>query len=69
MILYVARDKNGALYLFTGKPYKDNGIWNVNYKDLYGDNPYYQLDSNLFPEIKWEDTEPTEVELTIKNKV
>lgn len=55
------------MYLFTGKPYKDNGIWNVKYKRLCGDNPYYQLDSNLFPEVKWEDTEPTKVELTIKN--
>ena len=27
-----------------------------------------ELDKNDFPEVKWEDEEPTEVELTIKIK-
>jgi hypothetical protein len=30
---------------------------------------YFKLDSSLFPEVKWEDEEPTEVELVKKEKV
>ena len=35
-----------------------------------GDNPhdFYKLDSSLFPEVKWEDEEPTEVELVKKEE-
>lgn len=62
MKLYVARDKNGSLYLYGNKPKKHSIIWtNLGFVE--------RLDSNLFPEVKWEDEEPTEVELTIKKKV
>lgn len=62
MKLYVARDKNGSLYLYEYKPKKHSIIWtNLGFVE--------ELDSDLFPEVKWEDEEPTEVELTIKKKV
>lgn len=61
--MFVARDKNGKLWLHLSesKPYKDvDDVW-VNCR-----GKYHQLDSSLFPEVKWEDEEPTEVELVIK---
>lgn len=63
MKLYVARDKNESLYLYEYKPKKNRTIWNDNLGFVE------ELDSNLFPEVKWEDKEPTEVELVIKKKI
>ena len=61
---YIARDKSGGLYIYTkGKPYK--GVW------LWGtDNPdcTAKISSNILPEIKWEDEEPTEVTIEIVGK-
>lgn len=59
MKLYVARDKNGALYLYENKPYKDVGIWCPRGMSIL-------LGRDALPEVKWEDEDPTEVELTIK---
>lgn len=54
--LYVARDKDESLYLYEYKPKKYNTVW------CDGIGFLEKLDSNLFPEVKWEDEEPTEVE-------
>lgn len=61
--MYVARDKDGDLYLYKKQPVKYSESW-----QLCSDNPhdFYKLDSSLFPEVKWEDEEPTEVELVKK---
>lgn len=63
--MYVARDKDGRLFLYFTKPSKI-GIFDkwclVNSRP----NDYYEIDSSLFPEVKWEDEEPTEVELVKK---
>lgn len=62
MRLYVARDEDDALFLYQAA-------------DLYKTSTYWRpisccfaarLDDNLFPEIRWKDSEPTEVELVIK---
>lgn len=65
--MYVARDKGGDLYLFLIRPVKDDRL---NTWQLCSDNPhdFYKLDSSLFPEVKWEDEEPTEVELVKKEE-
>lgn len=60
MKLYVARDKGGSLYLYRTKPIKEATFWDSSCDSI-------ELDWDSFPEVKWEDTEPTEVELTIKN--
>lgn len=55
MKLWIARDKDGTLWIFDKKPCKYGDIWRV-------ENSYYSLSriSNfLFPEIRWEDLEPT----------
>lgn len=62
MKLYVARDKDKSLYLYEYEPKKYKTIWN----EFLGF--VKELDSNWFPEVKWEDKEPTKVELAIKKK-
>lgn len=61
--MWVARDKNEDLYLHRNKPYKYGllGEWrNVDDCGVFFINP------DLFPSVKWEDAEPTEVVLTLK---
>lgn len=61
--MYIARDKDGSLYLFRTRPakYDKQNIWLE--KPM---NSMIKLDSSLFPEVKWEDEEPTEVLLVQK---
>ena len=54
---WVARDEDGEIYVYTTEPWKLGGQWVTN------DNG---VDKNKFPQVKWEDEEPTKVELTIK---
>lgn len=64
--MYVARDKDGDLYLYKTFPKKNeaHGYWKLEYKLTDG----VILDSSLFPEVRWEDEEPTEVELVKKGE-
>ena len=58
--IWVARDKNGSLFLYVNqKPSKEEIIWD----DDYG--YYIELDGSLFQEVKWSDEEPTKVKLVI----
>ena len=65
--MWIARDEDGTLCLFNDKPHKEeeNHEW-LNYIDEI--NTYMFLDSSLFPEVQWNDEEPTKVELVIKNQ-
>ena len=58
--MWVARDKDGTLYLFTQKPSKMNDSWAGILGTRRGDLP-----RTMFPEIKWSDDEPTKVKLII----
>ena len=60
---WVARDKNGMLYMYLAKPRKNQSKWLPNIRP-----DYIKMDSNLFPKVKWEDEEPTEIELSIRNE-
>lgn len=62
--MWVARDKNEDLYLHRNKPYKHSllGEW----RDV-DDCGVLLIDPGLFPSVKWEDVEPTEVVLMLKN--
>lgn len=58
--MYIARDKDGTLCLYKGKPSRYDGFFD---NDSYYSAIY--LDSHLFPEITWENS-PQEIEITIK---
>ena len=61
MKTYIARDNSGQLYMYFGaKPFKGSGYW---YAESMGGVVY--LKNDLFPEVKWENEEPTEVEIKI----
>lgn len=54
--MWVAREKNGELFLFCEKPKKSKSYWiNLNtFNSLV-------LPKEAFPSVKWEDNEPTRV--------
>lgn len=61
---YIARNKNGDLYIYTkGKPYKGACIWATGHPNCAA-----KIDNHILPEIKWEDEEPTEINIEIVNK-
>ena len=59
---YVARDRDGKLFLFQKKPGKLRNIW-VGIHITYA---LSQLPKSFFPHVKWSDKEPTRVTLTIE---
>lgn len=61
MKYYVTRDKNDSLYFSNSRPIKSFSIW-----EIHNSGDFIKLDTNMFPEVKWEDKEPTEVELIIR---
>ena len=60
MKLWIARDKSGTLWLYDEKPIKFKDCWRSE-----GDY-MMRLDWSLFPDVKWADEEPTEIEIIIK---
>ena len=62
---WIARDKSGILFMYTRKPLKGKSCeaW---YLDTEKPGVGIEMDVNKFPQVKWEDEEPTKVELTIK---
>lgn len=59
--MYVARDKDGQLWLFTYKPRRSTDAWHyAEGDDGYGD--IMELNPELYPEVTW-DSEPIEVTL------
>lgn len=61
MKLWIARDKDGELYLYPSKPRKRDYRFTCGY--VYED--YINLDGDEFPEVTFENS-PQEVELVIK---
>lgn len=62
---FVARDKNGKLYVYGAKPYKDKTCkwWWGNDWCRNSDTPTLPLNYNIvFPMVKWEDSEPWLIE-------
>ena len=62
---WIARDENMDLYIFFERPNKRFECLDLeNAEGMWGTNR--ELNKDLFPQVKWEDEEPTKVELTIK---
>lgn len=59
--MWIARDNNNNLYFYIIKPKKDKN--SLNWGSELFEFRYTKIDSELFPEVKWGDEEPTEVEL------
>lgn len=65
MKAFIARDLDGRLFLYSpNPPIKDTTQWN----SLDGRNSIFKIDDGLFPEVKWKDKEPTEINIEIVNK-
>lgn len=59
---WVARDRDGDIYIYRNKPTREDDIW------LDDDAPnLISLQKSSFPSLTW-DSDPIEVELTIKLK-
>ena len=67
---YVARDKNGELYLWFRKPYRSIERWvNIDHSWIVAcslEFNYYGLNYKDYDYLKWED-EPVEVFLNLKD--
>ena len=64
---YVARDKNGELWLYIGKPFRGDTTFYTSYKVvcLADDLSRFGLKYEDFDSLKWED-EPVEVFLNLE---
>ena len=59
-IMWLARDRDEELWLFSQKPSKLKGSWAGILGTRRGELP-----GTMFPEVKWSDNEPTKVKLEI----
>lgn len=65
MKAFLARDLNGDLFLYApNPPIKFTKEWICEYKS----DTVSSIDQDLFPEVKWEDEGPTEINIEIVNK-
>lgn len=63
--VWMARDKDGGLYIYFIHPIKRKKEWwllDFHNEDGAGAK---RIDSDLFPSVKWEDEEPTEAYITL----
>lgn len=63
---WIARDRDDCLSLFTAKPKKKNDTWEIIPYEGVWDIISDEMFPNISSQVKWEDEEPTKVELTIK---
>lgn len=60
--MWLTRNMDKSLYLSVGdKPIKQISMWSISVQA-----DFVVLDSCLFPEVKWSDSEPTKVKLVIE---
>ncbi|MBW2505239.1 MAG: hypothetical protein JRE16_11830 [Deltaproteobacteria bacterium] len=60
--MYLARDKNKDLYLFSSKPHRGRDCW---WAETGVDGTYLKIEKSLYPEVTWE-SEPLEVIVSLK---
>lgn len=59
--VWIARDKDGVLFVYSSAPFKRECIWSPQSPNINS----MELKSDKFPSIKWEDDEPTEAYITL----
>ena len=59
---WIARDKNGTICVFNGKPYKHRFVWDGQFMGVLA------LFQHLFQFIQWEDKEPYSIEELLKGE-
>lgn len=57
---WVARDSNHNIYFYDEKPIKDKAVWDGEISWIV------ELSNDSFPQVVWEDNEPTPCEVMIK---
>ena len=59
---YLARDKDGKLFIYTTKPQKQssNGVWDIS-QNSDGLSLEFNMFSTLFVDILWEDSKPFKI--------
>lgn len=57
---WVARDANHNIYFYDEKPIKDKVVWDGEISWIV------ELSNDSFPQVVWEDNEPTPCEIMIK---
>ena len=61
---FITRDSDDKLFLYQKPPIKTEKEWKLaSNLDIV-----FTIDEDLFPEVKWEDEEPTEINIEIVNK-
>lgn len=65
MEAWLARDKDGMLYLYKDKPLRGSEQWHENPVSITG---LIELRRELFPEVQWSDDDPTKVKITIEKQ-
>ena len=65
--MWLARDEDRTLYLYSSKPIKreDMNFWDLDEED--GDGYVNQIGSRLFPEVTYENS-PQEIKISFVNK-
>ena len=63
--VWIARDKDGELYIYFIHPFKGKKEWRLS--DFHNEDGIgaKRIDSTLFPTVQWEDEEPTEAYITL----
>ena len=59
--MWIARDKDGDLFIYSSAPFKGECIWSPQSTNINT----MELKSDKFPTVKWEDDEPTEAYITL----
>lgn len=59
--VWIARDKDGDLFVFSSAPFKVERVWSPQSPNINT----MELKSDKFSSVKWEDDEPTEAYITL----
>ena len=60
---YIARDKDGSLYIYRDKPSKNEDVWAAEYGHARGERNF----DGLFHLISWADKEPMNIDELLNN--